>query len=170
MRSRERWTLFLIVLFSVAGISAGLFLIDGQSGGALPRFPANAMFGEAKDFIYSACSATVAGCLILFSSGFTSIPHLLAAPLFLYRGAALGHASRFVFDSPDAVPAVVSYAVITVLMAFLSYSAASFSTAENKRSPKDLLPFAYNYLLICGASIVVRVVPSLIVTEFINKI
>ena len=170
VKCKERNSLYFIILFLIFGICAGLFLIDGASGTSIPRFPTEASFGEVKEFIYCLCSSTVAECLILFFSGFTSFPCVISSAVFFFRGCSLGFAAKGISSSTEVVSAVVSYAVITVLMIFLAYSAAGFSALKNKRSPQNLLPFAYTYLLISGASIIVKTVPTMIAAEFTNKI
>ncbi len=170
VKRKEQKSLLLIILFLIFGICAGLFFADGTATGDVPRFPREASPDEAKEFIYSLCSSTVAECLILFGAGFTAFPVLPFAAVFIFRGCSLGFAAKSAAPSAGTVSALVSYAVITALMVFLACFAAGFTEIKNKRSPQNFLPFAYVYLLISGASIIVKTVPTLIISEFANKI
>lgn len=170
MKYKEKRALLLIVLFSVCGICAGAFLLPGGVAAEPAEFPKGASFGDIKEFVFSLCSSTVAECLLLFASGFTSFPQLIISPIFFFRGCALSYCARSAASLPQSVSSVVSYGVITILMIFIACAAAGYSTVKNKRDYKNFLPFAYTYLLISGASIIVKTVPLMIVAEYINKI
>ena len=171
MKKTGRHTVTAIILFLAAGIAVGAAAIPrGASVTAITPFPTAGSFAEIKEFVFGICSSTVAECLLLLISGFTAYPAVIACPVFFIRGCAVSFAVRCATSSPQAVSAIVSYGVITVLMIFLAYAASDFSEVKNKRSPRELLPFANTYLLITGAAITVKVVPLIITTELINKI
>ena len=171
MKNTGRRNVTAIILFIAAGIAVGAAALSGgASVTATAPFPTAGSFAEIKEFVFDLCSSTVAECLLLLISGFTAYPAVVACPVFFVRGCAVSYAVRCATSSPQAVSAIVSYGVITVLMIFLAYAAADFSSVKNKRSPRELLPLANTYLLITGAAITVKVVPLIITTEFINKI
>lgn len=162
----RRSTLIREVIFLITGTLAGLFIMDANHVVTTPVLPSGFDLTATKDFFLPLCRSTVIQAALIFVSGFLLYPRIVSASVFLFRGLSFGLALSTVdFSNPRHTSIMISYAVITVL--FLILSASSHDFSKGKKEYNNLCAYSYNFFMICGACIVVRSTPIIIVNTIL---
>jgi|GEM_PF-2994832 len=157
------------------------FAILGSLFGACFMKPTNSNFSvietlynnaeelnSIKNLMSLLCRSSVISLSIVFLSGLTFFPMPFCIPLFLFRGIALGYAITNFGSTSTELISLLTYFLITILLAVLLYYSLDFS-GRGKKDIRIKLPiYTYKYLMICGAAITVRCIPILINMKLIK--
>ena len=155
-----------IALAAVLGFAAGWILFYGQglSGADAPATPGIASFDDARNYFITSATPVMASSFIVFLSGFTLFPLVISLPVITYRALALGCAISASLSTANHIIliALISYAAATLFIASLAYCAVAFSKSPQRSSARETGSFAYTFLSVSGASILIKIIPCAI--------
>ncbi len=164
-RIKSNADIIALVTSLIAGVTIALALPLSLNVKTVETFPETLCFEALKSFALPLCVSTVAQASIIFASSIALYPLMIQIPLFLFRGAALGFSlASLPHADARAYAGVISYILISFLLLILCRESFDFSKAARKVKRKKLFPLALSFMTICGAAIVVKILP-VIITE-----
>ena len=151
-----------LMLFTALGFAAGI-LYTQYSDNALSFSDSFSQYGGIRELythIKTLCSSTFLQAALIFASGFTIYPLLIDVPVLALRAFAMGNViSMLNISDEKTIIGFVSYLIITVIFIPLILRADLFRKELRGSVVRKTAIYAYSFLIVSGASIIIKILP-----------